>query len=504
VTTGFTKNTGPEGQGFVPAATMSEDSGPTNQDDTSRIKLLRRLARRFWRLSIAQKMHLGFFPLVVLIFFISIFSLTKLNQLNRLNTAILQVNIPARAAVEKMRETIFDQESFIRRYTIFNDKELLKVYQELNREFINGLDKFKALPPELHLPLSALDESYGNYSTTLLNGSKLLEKNPGYSKEFDQQIRLGQSEVIKNLSEIGRIVEADQDAKSGISASIGSLAFNAGLVLCVTGILLSTAAAAIVTRNIIGAVKKLQVATEMIAQGNFDYRPAIRNKDELGELAEAFCLMAVRLKNLEEMYLDASPLTRLPGGVAIENILKKKIEQHKLFAFCLMDIDNFKSYNDHYGYAKGNEVIQNTAAIIEKAVSAHGNSDDFIGHIGGDDFVVITTPDRCPRICEVIVETFDADTPGFYSPEDRQRGFIIGENRQGHEVRFPLASISLAVVSNQNRPLENHILVGEIAAEIKERAKAISGSAIFIDQRQYSPGLEEKRKVVNFPGRKSA
>lgn len=483
---------------------MSEESGQNNHDFTSRIKLLKNLTRRFWRLSIAQKMHLGFFPLVVLIFFISVFSLTKLNQLNRLNSAILQVNIPARAAVEKMRETIFDQESFIRRYTILKDKELLKVYQDLNREFISGMDGFRSLPSEFNLPLSALNESYSNYSSTLLNGKKLLEDDPGYTKEFDQQIRLSQTEVVNNLAEIGRIVEADQNAKSGISASIGSLAFNAGLVLCVIGIFLSTTAAAIVTRNIISAVRKLQVATVMISQGNFDYRPAIKNKDELGELAEAFSMMATRLKNLEEMYLDASPLTRLPGGVAIENILKKKIEQHKLFAFCLMDIDNFKSYNDHYGYAKGNKIIQNTAAIIEEAVGAHGNSDDFIGHIGGDDFVVITTPDCCAKICEAVVAKFDADTPGFYSPEDRQRAFIIGENRQGHEVRFPLASISVAVVSNQTGPLENHIQVGEIAAEIKERAKSISGSAIIIDQRQYSPGLEEKRKVVNFPGRKSA
>lgn len=483
---------------------MSEESVQNNHDITSRIKLLKNLARRFWRLSIAQKMHLGFFPLVVLIFLISIFSLTKLNQLNRLNTAVLQVNIPARATVEKMRETIFDQESFLRRYTILKDKELLKVYQDLNREFINGIERLRLLPGGFGLPLSALDKSYGNYSTTLLNGSKILGDNPGYAKEFDQQIRSCQTEVINNLAEIGRIVEADQDAKSGISASVGSLAFNAGLALCVIGILLSTAAAAIVTNNIVGAVRKLQVATEMIAQGNFDYRPAIKNKDELGELAEAFSTMAIRLKNLEEMYLDASPLTRLPGGVAIENILKKKIEQHKLFAFCLMDIDNFKSYNDHYGYAKGNKIIQNTAAIIEEAVRGHGNLDDFIGHIGGDDFVVITTPDRCAKICEAVVEKFDADTPGFYSPEDRQRGVIIGENRQGHEVRFPLASISVAVVSNQTGPLDNHIQVGEIAAEIKERAKAISGSAVIIDQRQYSPEPEKSRKVVNFPGRKSA
>ncbi|NTV14979.1 MAG: diguanylate cyclase [Desulfobulbaceae bacterium] len=480
------------------------DEGPIKHNASPRRQPLLKLARRFWRLSISQKMHLGFLPLVLLIFIISLFALTKLNQLNRLNASILQVNIPARAALEKMRRTIFDQESFIRRYTILKDQELLKIQQDLNREFIKGLDTLRNYPTELRLPLGALDESYADYTATLLNGIKLIEESPGRGQEFDQQVRLRQTEVINNLAEIGMVVEADQNAKSGISADIGSLAFNAALALCVVGILFSATAATIVTRNIVGAVRKLQFATEMISQGNFDYRADIRNQDELGELSEAFAMMATRLKNLEEMYLDASPLTRLPGGVAIENILKKKIEQHKLFAFCLMDIDNFKSFNDHYGYAKGNELIQSTAALVEKAVATHGNNEDFIGHIGGDDFVVITTPDRCGPICAAVVEEFDTSTPDFYNSEDRNRGFIIGENRQGQEVKFPLASISVAVVSNQTRPLKNHIQVGEIAAEIKEHAKSISGSAIFIDQRQYSLPREKNPKVVNLPERKQA
>jgi len=486
---------------------MTKEISQPNHNATATLKPLKKLYRRFWRLSIAQKMHLGFFPLVLLIFLISVFALTKLNQLNRLNSSILQVNIPARATVEKMRNTIFDQESFIRRYMILKDKELLRIYQDLGSDFIKSLDIFKAFPEELGLPLKDLEESYNNYSSTLLAGIKLLEERPGAANEFEKNLRLHQTEVIGILQHIATAIEHDQNNKAGVSADIGSIAFNVALVLCVIGILLSTAAAAIVTRNIVTAVQKLQVATEMISHGNFDYRPVIANRDELGDLAEAFGMMATRLKNLEEMYLDASPLTRLPGGVAIENILKKKIEQHKLFAFCLMDIDNFKSYNDHYGYAKGNEMIQNTAEIIELAVHTHANSDDFVGHIGGDDFVVITTPDKCVAICEAIMAEFDKSIPEFYSQADRQSGFILGENRQGLEVRFPLASISIAVVSNQTRPLENHIQVGEIAAEIKEHAKSIPGSTIIFDQRQPQIKPEPEtgiQKVINFPTQKQS
>lgn len=484
---------------------MTDGLNHHDLDATAALKPLKKLYRRFWRLSIAQKMHLGFFPLVLLIFLISLFALAKLNQLNRLNNSILQVNIPAQAAVEKMRGTIFDQESFIRRYMVLKDKALLRIYQDLGSEFIKSTEIFKAFPEQTGLPVKKLEDSYNNYSSALLAGIKLHDERPRDAAEFEKNIRLYQNRVIDILEQIALIIERDHNDKAGVSASIGSVAFNVALVLCVVGILLSTAAAAIVTRNIVTAVRKLQVATEMISQGNFDYRPVIANKDELGELAEAFSMMATRLKNLEEMYLDASPLTRLPGGVAIENILKKKIEQRRLFAFCLMDIDNFKSYNDHYGYAKGNEMIQNTAEIIEQGVNTQGNSDDFVGHIGGDDFVVITTPDKAGTICEAILAAFDQSIPGFYASEDRQRGFILGENRQGHEVRFPLASLSIAVVSNQTRPLENHIQVGEIAAEIKEHAKSIPGSAIIIDQRQPQINQEpdgDSKKVVNFPGKK--
>ena len=104
--------------------------------------------------------------------------------------------------------------------------------------------------------------------------------------------------------------------------------------------------------------------------------------------------MAQRLMILEEMYTDASPLTHLPGGIAIENVLKKRIETGDPLSFCLLDLDHFKALNDFYGYAQGNIVIITAANIIEDSVKKFGDSNDFVGHIGGDDFVVMTTPAR--------------------------------------------------------------------------------------------------------------
>ncbi len=87
-----------------------------------------------------------------------------------------------------------------------------------------------------------------------------------------------------------------------------------------------------------------------------------------GAFPMAFLAMGKRLRKLEEMYLDASPLTRLPGGIAIENVLKKRIDSSQPIAFCVLDLDNFKAFNDRYGYANGSEVIKETAKIIENVV----------------------------------------------------------------------------------------------------------------------------------------
>jgi GGDEF domain-containing protein len=259
-------------------------------------------------------------------------------------------------------------------------------------------------------------------------------------------------------------------------------------------------AAMLITRNIAGSVDHLMTATKQIAEGKFDNVPTIKNRDELGELSSAFGEMAKRLKRLEEMYLDASPLTRLPGGIAIENLLRKRLAANAPMAFCLLDIDNFKSFNDRYGYARGSDVIQATARIIEEVVAGDATDDEFVGHIGGDDFVIITTPDRCTRICSAVIEEFDKAAPNFYSPEDRARGYIMGKTRQGQTLAFPIVSLSVAVVTNTNRTLTNHLEVGELAAELKDYAKSIPGSIYVMDhRRKYTVPADQTKNVIHFP-----
>jgi diguanylate cyclase (GGDEF)-like protein len=194
--------------------------------------------------------------------------------------------------------------------------------------------------------------------------------------------------------------------------------------------------------------------------------------------------MTRRLRHFEEMNLDASPLTRLPGNIAIENVLRKRIENGSPLAFCYIDLDNFKAFNDRYGYATASEVIVATSKIVENCVAEAGGPDDFVGHIGGDDFVVITTPDRFRQICNSIIETFDKAIAGFYDVDDRKRGFIMSKTRQGEDMKFPIMSISIGVVTNLQRRLSDSIQVGKIAAELKEYAKSLPGSAYVVDRRR--------------------
>ena len=136
--------------------------------------------------------------------------------------------------------------------------------------------------------------------------------------------------------------------------------------------------------------------------------------------------------------LEANPLTRLPGNVSILNELSNCVENKKLYAVCYADLDKFKAYNDKYGFECGDNVIRETARILLAAVKEYGAPDDFVGHIGGDDFVVITTPNLVDKICEKIIRDFDKISPSFYNQEDRESGFIIGYDRQSKIHKIPL------------------------------------------------------------------
>ena len=185
-----------------------------------------------------------------------------------------------------------------------------------------------------------------------------------------------------------------------------------------------------------------------------------------------------------ESALEANPLTRLPGNVSILSELSRRLENQALFAVCYLDLDKFKAYNDKYGFEHGDEVIRETARILIRTVQQVGSPDDFIGHIGGDDFVFVTTPNRVDIVCQKIITDFETTAPSFYNEKDRRNGYIITSDRKGQIQKIPLLSISIGVVTNEFRKVDHVAQIGEIGAELKAFAKSLERSNYIKDQRR--------------------
>lgn len=196
--------------------------------------------------------------------------------------------------------------------------------------------------------------------------------------------------------------------------------------------------------------------------------------------------MMLKIKHSQERYLDASPLTRLPGNLAIEQVLKEKMDRGEKFALCYIDLDDFKAFNDKYGYARGSELIKMTGEVIHHAKDGYAEKEDFVGHIGGDDFVLITSPGLVDQLCQSIIAEFDRLIPTYYQAEDRDRGFIEATDRYGIRRQFPLMTISIAVVSDLKRSFNSPVEIARVATEIKDYVKSLPGSNYLIDRRTSS------------------
>jgi diguanylate cyclase (GGDEF)-like protein len=185
-----------------------------------------------------------------------------------------------------------------------------------------------------------------------------------------------------------------------------------------------------------------------------------------------------------EVDSSLSPLTRLPGNLAIEAELRRRIDAKEPFAVLYLDLDNFKAFNDVYGFTHGDEAIQLVASSAVDVVRRRGTTQDFVGHIGGDDFIIVTLPPRAEEVAREIIDMFDRDIRKLYTSQDLRQGFIETRDRRGTLNRFPIMSLSIAIISNDQRPLENYAQIGEAAAELKRYAKSIGGSVYVKDKRK--------------------
>jgi diguanylate cyclase (GGDEF)-like protein len=197
--------------------------------------------------------------------------------------------------------------------------------------------------------------------------------------------------------------------------------------------------------------------------------------------------LMLRVRNVLEwsqQQRSASPLTGLPGNASIGDEISRRLGSQQPFTLLQLDIDHFKAFNDHYGYSRGDVAIRTLAHVLVEAAQRFGGSSSFVGHIGGDDFIVVTSPEFAEELGEEIIAQFDRQVLALYDPADRERGNIEVRNRQHQIERFPLMSITIAMVSTERMPVSHAAQLLDIAQELKAHGKGIAGSVLVGERRR--------------------
>ena len=200
-----------------------------------------------------------------------------------------------------------------------------------------------------------------------------------------------------------------------------------------------------------------------------------------------------------------NPVTKLVGGWALQAHVERRLRAGEHFALLYLDLDNFKAYNDVYGFVQGDAVIKLLADVIIAAVREHGGPGDVAAHIGGDDFAILTTPDRARVVAESIVAAFDRAVPALYSEEHRRSGEITVINRKNQAETYPLMTVSIAGALTSKRPVSSYREVSDIAAELKSYAKTLPGSNYVEERRRGKvepPAAPAQRTSARAPARK--
>ncbi len=200
---------------------------------------------------------------------------------------------------------------------------------------------------------------------------------------------------------------------------------------------------------------------------------------------ELLARIGAQLRHTRQSQLSA--LTNLPAGLRVERAIEERLASglatSARWAILYLDLDNFKAYTDVYGFLRGNELIRLLARLVSETTLELGDPGDFVGQIGGDDFLIVTTPVRIASLCARLLARWDNESRALYDAEDLARGYLFALDRQGQRQRYPLVNLSIGVVTNERRPITSTAEVSQIAAEVKRAAKGLPGSAWYVDQR---------------------
>lgn len=434
--------------------------------------------------TVTKKVIIGYLVIVLFTVCAVGYALFQLHQQTRHTEHLVQIEFSTFELLRDLQQNLLALENIEKQLLILRDIELLGLRQNRNQELLNHVLTLQELPVT-------------EQSQTLL---KVLEAYLQADKHLAEALQVEDWELATILSDrtmvplraqiVELLVAYRERQQQQINADLTQLsqktgaAFRATAILTLFGICLSAPVTITVIISIHRSVRALKSATQSISAGRFDHPLDLAGDDEFSELAHDFYQMGEKLREFEQLHLDANPLTLLPGNRAIDRAIDTRINQKVDFSHLYIDLDNFKSYGDRYGYKAGSDVISQVGDLVQAVVNEFGNPDDLVGHIGGDDYVVLTSLDKGELLAQTIISRFDQMVPTLYSPEDRQAQSFVGKDRYGVERKFPLMSISIAVIPSTRYKYPSRLAISQDCARLKEYLKLQDGSTYMVEEQE--------------------
>ena len=434
--------------------------------------------------TVTKKVIIGY--LVVVVFSLSAvgFALTRLHQQTSDTERLVNVEFRTFELVRDLQQNLLAQGNIEKQLLILRDPAL----DELRLNRINEFTRYSLALNRL--PLSDQLKSLIKFVENYRQADHQLTEALFWEKWSEAQKLSNEMTVPLRAQLLNYLAEFRQRQQEKINNGLAQLskhtssAFQMTVLLSLLGICLSAPVAIAVILSIHRSVKELKKATQRISAGRFDHYPEISGNDEFAQLASDFARMGEKLSELEKLHLDTNPLTLLPGNLAIDREVEMRISKKEPFSHLYIDLDNFKVYSDRYGYKAGSDVLAAVGVLLQQVVGEYGHSEDLVGHIGGDDYVILSSIDSGELLAKKIIEGFTELVPSFYSAEDRKAGSFAGEDRYGVKRIFPLMTISIAVIFSDRYEYPSRLAISQDCARVKEYLKIQEGSHYMLERRK--------------------
>ncbi len=434
--------------------------------------------------TVTKKVIVGYLVVVIFSLLAVGFALFRLHQQTLETEHLVNVDFRAFELVRDLQQNLLAQENIEKQLLILRDPALGELRLSRNAEFTRYALALNRLPATSSIKgLIRLVENYRQADNQL--SEMLFYENWKSAQKLSNEMT-----VPLRVQLLNYLAELRQQQQQTINTNLALLSQNTGkafqttALLTLIGICLSAPVSVTVILSINRSIKALKKATQKISAGRFEHQPELSGEDEFAQLASDFSRMGEKLRELEQLRLDANPLTQLPGNLAIDREIEMRISRGEPFSHLYIDLDNFKVYSDRYGYKAGSDVLAKVGEMIQDVVSRHGSSQDLVGHIGGDDYVVLSSLETGELLAQKLVAAFEKIAPSFYNASDRQAGSFVGEDRYGVKRTFPLMTISIAVIPSDIYEYPSRLVISQDCARLKEYLKIQEGSHYMVERRR--------------------